>query len=57
MVKASVLPRRADGGPEAGAEDPELPRLCSLPRDCFVATVTDPYEDIVVYGGECVRGT
>jgi hypothetical protein len=55
VVKASVLPRRAEGGPEAGAEDAELPRLCSLPRDCFVATVTDPYEDIVVCG-ECVLG-
>lgn len=52
MVNASMLFRSVDGGPSAGEELVELPRLCSLARDCFevaVATVDDPYEVIVVW--------
>jgi hypothetical protein len=47
-----MLPLSVEGGPNAGEELVELPRLCSLARDCFevaVATVDDPYEVIVVW--------
>ena len=47
-----MLFRSVEGGPSAGEELVELPRLCSLARDCFevaVATVDDPYEVIVVW--------
>ena len=52
VVNASMLFRSVEGGPSAGEELVELPRLCSLARDCFevaVATVEDPYEVIVVW--------
>lgn len=45
VVNASVLPLSAEGGPErTGVDDPEVPRLWSLPRDCFVAVVVEPYD-------------
>jgi hypothetical protein len=49
-VNASMLPLSVEGGPSAGEELVELPRLCSLARDCFevaVATVVEPYDVIV----------
>lgn len=54
-----MLFRSVEGGPSAGEELVELPRLCSLARDCFevaVATVDDPYEVIVVWRSKyCVQ--
>jgi hypothetical protein len=44
-VNTSMLPLSVEGGPSAGEELVELPRLCSLARDCFevaVATVVEP---------------
>lgn len=50
MVKPSMLPLSVEGGPSAGEELVEVPRLCSLARDGFevaVATVVEPYDVIV----------